>query len=81
MFNPALPVAWLTGVRSSGLLVPESFERRTCEKLKARIEINAVCPTRGQSRARKGAGPRAPARGSAWLVARVCERKGLSLER
>ena len=44
------------------------------------MERNAVCPTSGQSRAREGAGPRAHARGSVGLVARVWVSKKLSPE-
>ena len=44
------------------------------------MELNAVCPTSGQSRAREGAGPQAHACGSIWLVARVWVSKKLSPE-
>ena len=44
------------------------------------MELNAVCPTSGQSRAREGAGPQAHACGSVWLVARAWVSKKLSPE-
>ena len=44
------------------------------------MELNAVCPTSGQSRAREGAVPQAHACGSVWLVARAWVSKKLSPE-